>query len=451
MAIDSRNKRMSLLGMGSPIPTVLTNADGAVETADRAMFLWLYYGLALASPSEPSPAPTPVPPGPYVLVDKRDWEFYLRQLRRDGTVVGFIRPLFLTYTKRQYGGQLEFGLNANDAYGRFEDYDIIEVWLRNLRLGIHDGSRDFVRENMEYLFRDEAFETDENLLTAWRGICVSKWQLLQWPKAMWPIGVENRSVFTDVPAETIAKNLITYNATSEATMANGRWRDYDLAEAMGFTVAVAADLGRGNSLNRKTEQGSLLGIIQDLAVKSGGGFRLVRSGNSPEWAFDFSEGQQGTDKYDQVIFSLARRNMIRPQLRRQAVGAATVAVVAGQGEAAARQTAVALGEDYASLNDIEMFLDARDLATEAELIDRGEERLEQQRARYVLTFEVAQTPDTFYSPVPVENRHTYDVGDVAQARYFGTRRREITAVTVDWQPDSAAHIGVESKDGRDAG
>ena len=207
MAIDSRNKRMSLIGLGSPVPTVLTNADGAIETADRAMFMWLYFGIALETGVEPSPPPVPIPPAPYILTSKRDWEFYLKYFRRDGSVAGYIRPLFLTYTKQKYGGGLEFGLNANDASGKFEDYDLVEVWVRNLRLGIHDGSNGFVRENMEYIFREDEYQTDENLITNWRGICVSKWNILAWPKILWADGVANRS--TCFPALQL-KLLVNY-------------------------------------------------------------------------------------------------------------------------------------------------------------------------------------------------------------------------------------------------
>lgn len=45
MSVDTRNKRMSLIGFGSPIPTVLPNPDGSFNNYDRAQLLWLYAGL----------------------------------------------------------------------------------------------------------------------------------------------------------------------------------------------------------------------------------------------------------------------------------------------------------------------------------------------------------------------------------------------------------------------
>lgn len=47
MAVDSRDKRMSMIGLGSPVPRILPNPAGAFADAGRAMLLYLYYGIAL--------------------------------------------------------------------------------------------------------------------------------------------------------------------------------------------------------------------------------------------------------------------------------------------------------------------------------------------------------------------------------------------------------------------
>lgn len=47
MAVDTRNRRMSLIGLGSPIPSVLPNPDGTIGAADRIQLLWLYPAYAL--------------------------------------------------------------------------------------------------------------------------------------------------------------------------------------------------------------------------------------------------------------------------------------------------------------------------------------------------------------------------------------------------------------------
>jgi len=49
MAIDSRDKRFSIIGLSNPIPSNLANPDTAIASSDRALLLFLYAGLALAA------------------------------------------------------------------------------------------------------------------------------------------------------------------------------------------------------------------------------------------------------------------------------------------------------------------------------------------------------------------------------------------------------------------
>lgn len=382
-----------------------------------------------------------------------DWEFYLKHLDRKGvTKTPRLNPVFIEYTITKYGGSLRFGLDAvNPVVDTLTDYDLIEVWVRNLRLGIKDvaasNGRGYVRENMVFILREWFFNTDDDLITFWTGVCVSHWNLLDFPFVAWHSNVDNRSVFTNVPAETIGKLLVQYNATALALKSNGRWRDYDLAAGMGFPVSVEADKQLGNLVSRNLRQGTLLGILQALALKAGGDFTMTRSGPAA-WSFGFNLGQQGKDKFDTVIFSLDKKNMVRPTLYHRAIGAATVAVSAGQGEDSARViTDPAIeGAGFAPNNDIEMYVDARDIKDPGLLPGRAEEKLEEQKAMDELTYQVAQVPDTFRSPIEVPGRHTYDVGDIGQAQYQGTRRREITAVTVAWGANALAFIEIETQD-----
>lgn len=52
MAVDTRQKRMSMISFGDGVIThVLFEADGAVDADDRAHLLGLYSGIALGSPA----------------------------------------------------------------------------------------------------------------------------------------------------------------------------------------------------------------------------------------------------------------------------------------------------------------------------------------------------------------------------------------------------------------
>jgi len=54
MAVDSRNRRMSMIGLGSPVPRVLANPAGAQGIGERAQLIYQYYGIALGPPREKS-------------------------------------------------------------------------------------------------------------------------------------------------------------------------------------------------------------------------------------------------------------------------------------------------------------------------------------------------------------------------------------------------------------
>jgi hypothetical protein len=50
MAIDSRDKRFSVIGFGSPVPSALPLPDSTISASDRAMLAWLYFGLSIGAP-----------------------------------------------------------------------------------------------------------------------------------------------------------------------------------------------------------------------------------------------------------------------------------------------------------------------------------------------------------------------------------------------------------------
>jgi hypothetical protein len=54
MAIDSREKRFSMLNFSFPVPVALFAADGTVDADDRAHTLNLYAGITLDNPSPPT-------------------------------------------------------------------------------------------------------------------------------------------------------------------------------------------------------------------------------------------------------------------------------------------------------------------------------------------------------------------------------------------------------------
>ena len=50
MAVDTRNKRFSILAIDNPTIPSLPDPDGTVDSSDRQQFLWKYSGIAFDNP-----------------------------------------------------------------------------------------------------------------------------------------------------------------------------------------------------------------------------------------------------------------------------------------------------------------------------------------------------------------------------------------------------------------
>lgn len=367
------------------------------------------------------------------------YEFHLRHYDRSGVLKrAVLSPLWARYTESLAGDEpLVFALDAQDpAIAGMQEFDLFEARLRNKSLGITDAG-DFTRAFVGVL-RDWDLETDDDGLTFYTFFAPHERHILSWRSILWYSGVADRSEFASVPAETVMKTLVQYNCTADASIANGRQREGDLAGGMGIDITIAADGGRGASLSTSVMGANLLSALQKLSEQAGGDFSLVWQGSN-DWTFDFQPGQLGADKStgsQRVLFSLKNNTMRNPRLRRRGAQA-TTAIAAGQGEGAGRDISAVDGPDYSAISDLETFVDARSESTASGRAFRGLARLEDQRASEELSFDVLQTGNQFYSPVAVAGRKTYKAGDLVLAMYGTEQVRKIEQVRVDWKtPDS---------------
>jgi hypothetical protein len=166
--------------------------------------------------------------------------------------------------------------------------------------------------------------------------------------------------------------------------------------------------------------------LQDLARVGGGDFSLSKSG-ATSYQFNWHDGQLGTDRSATLVFSVAHGNMARPVYRHKRSDERTVAVVAGEGEAAERDTVIRTGANYAAGNDIELFVDARDLDSTAAYNARGDQKLDEAEARAELAYTVLQTPASAYG------KH-YGLGDLAGYQFGalnGTHKVMAVHVSID--------------------
>lgn len=189
-----------------------------------------------------------------------------------------------------------------------------------------------------------------------------------------PAGTNLRNDFTTVAAETVMKNLVKYNATALATLVDGRKR----VPTWASHISVATDTVTGSTITKAFAHRKLDDCLQELAVLGGLDWDLVKVGAQ---AWEFRTGTWGSDLSANVKFSLSWDNLGNPQLSGNALSEETVAMVWGEGTAAARDFLEVHGPNYvADYNDIETYVDAGG-QTSGSLQAAGDARMNEVRSR----------------------------------------------------------------------
>lgn len=307
----------------------------------------------------------------------------------------------------------------------------VEVWRRNTDLGV-SWYRDFVG-----IFRGQTHTTRET--GHWTIDCPGIMSVLGWRSVAWYAGTASRSTFTGVAAETIMKTLVSYNAGSNATAANGRVRDGVTSGKLSniWTITNQADGAGGTVKSWSCAWDNLLGTLQAFDRSGvGGDFDLIKTA-ATTFEFRWYAGQRGTDRTASVIFSLDRGNMAQPEYGYSRQNEATVAIVAGQGDGTNRVMVTRTGADYSSSNDIEAFVDGRSYSTTAALQAIGDKAMFDRRARVTLSYGVLQVPNAYYGK-------DYFLGDLVTARYLGASfTQKVNAVNVAFDQAGNEKIAVE--------
>lgn len=304
---------------------------------------------------------------------------------------------WLAYSKRvNEPGLLQFELNGTHAaVSLLEDDSQVIVYRRNTDLGL-DWTPDFYG----FYQAEQRNRTDTEKFTA---SCPGQMSLLARRIIAWYASVANRTTFTNAKAETMMKILVNYNAAALATTANGRFR---AGAITGLTVET--DSSRGNTISFTCPSANLLKALQDIAAIGGGDFDVVRTG-AATWNFRFYPGQLGTDRTATVLFASERGNVSEVTYDRNAIDEKTVAIVGGQGDDSARQIALRTSTAYSAANDIEVWVDARSVASTG-LNNAGDVALFKAREREQFEFKILQTPATAYGI-------HYFLGDLVSAKY----------------------------------
>lgn len=218
--------------------------------------------------------------------------------------------------------------------------------------------------------------------------------LLSWRDIAWPANVTNRTKFTTQKAETILKNLVTYNLASAALGSNGRGDRTSASDGALTGFTVQADGANGNTLSLAVSNENLLEALKKIVPKAGGDFAVVRTG-ATTFEFRWYTGQLGTDRSTgvaAVVFSLDRGNMGNPKLTQMRSAERTKAIIGGSGENDTRIFTTQTGPNYnASTNNIEMFVDGRNSGIDTTVLQGlGTIKLEEMKFRNALDYDVIQ-------------------------------------------------------------
>lgn len=321
----------------------------------------------------------------------------------------------------------------HQAVGQLDRDWQVEVW-RSRRASPGEDNAIASYADFYGFVRDEERATDDDGQVTVTFYCQGQMDLLRRSIVAYPADNADRTRFVAAKAETIMKGLVTRNATTSGTTGDGRDRN---VPTWGSYVSVEADGANGNTLDIFCARRNLLETLQDIARVGGGDFDLVKTADRA-WEFRWYTGHLGTDRSATVVFALQFGNMARPSLRRNRLNEATIAIVAGQGTSDERVTVVRQGVNYdASVNSIEVLVDARDVSTTAGLNTRGDARLDELRARDDLQFEVIQTPGSLYG------LH-YFIGDLVTGFFQGiTAVKKISSVTINLDSSGNETVNVE--------
>jgi hypothetical protein len=252
-------------------------------------------------------------------------------------------------------------------------------------------------------------------------------------------GTTNRTEFAAQSAETIMKTLVSYNLGSNALAANSRIRDGVLSSKWCglYTISNQTDAAGGNTKAWSCAWRNILVTLQDLvAAGAGGDFDLIKTA-ATTFEFRFYSGQRGTNRTSSLVFALNRGNMAEPDWQWDRINEKTVAIVAGQNEGADRVVVTRTGTDYATNNDIEVFVDGRSYVTTGGLQATGDQSLFNLRARQAFKFKALQAPNAVYGK-------DYQVGDLVTAVYRGvSTTQKFTGATISFNRDGGEQIDME--------
>jgi hypothetical protein len=236
---------------------------------------------------------------------------------------------------------------------------------------------------------------------------------------LWPAG--SAEAKKTGAAETVAKEFVDENIGPSALAASGRFRDGNLSG-----VTIEADAGTGNTWSGGRTFKNLIDVLVELAEIGPGDYWMIGNGDAA-FEFQWRDTRWGDDKTQgnaagnpPVVFSENNQNATNISYNYQRQNEINTCDVLGGGQGANRQhvSRTSGGESDSPWARRAIARDARDEVDTTILQTRGDEVVDKNRPRRLITFDAMQTTSTRYG-------RDWDVGDLV------TVIAPITAAIID--------------------
>jgi len=291
--------------------------------------------------------------------------------------------------------------------------------------------------DFEGLYRDKQIATDANGNIYYLLYFPSMMEILSRYIVAWPGGVDGRSAFSGLSLAIVATQIVLYNCTDQATVANGRLRTATVIhDLFGYVGAIAGTPVRDYTVGNR----NVLDVMQELAPICGFDFDVVRrttAGYEHEYFVKQYLGQLGTDRSTTMIFDMALDNLSAANMLGDRLREKTEAIVGGPGEGATRSFSLRTGDNSSATNEYEVFVDASAEPTTAKMEAVGDARLGELKATAKVSASVISSRGYVYGQ---HYRHgdlvTVQIGDTSVVR-------KIDAVDVTFSQNQRVDVRLE--------
>lgn len=235
------------------------------------------------------------------------------------------------------------------------------------------------------------------------------------------------------PAESMMKYYVNVNAAAGAAV-NRRFPNF----------IVATDLGRGPGFTYNARYQDLLTVIEEIGTQADMiGWETSFLSTTNTWMFDVIIGTDRTEgTYAPVYFDLELETILAQGWISTEAGLKNYAIVAGQGEGAARTIVDRFlgATEPTGLDRREVFVDARDLPDAISLESRGDQKLHETKIEDSISVQLNLNGAFQY-------RQDWNLGDLITVRNetWGLRKNmRIISVKLGYQPGQGmASISIE--------